>query len=158
MSKPKVWLAAAGVVFKGNEVLAVQKTYGGLKGMWSLPAGFVQPGETVDQAAVREVYEETGIIATVKHVAAVRTGVIGGEISDTMIVFAMEYVRGELCPQAGEIADARFFPVGELLAHPQATAYMRVFLPSALKQNEALTGKDYTPDSVFGYTVYRIFS
>jgi ADP-ribose pyrophosphatase YjhB (NUDIX family) len=158
LAKANVWLAAAGVVLKGGEVLAVQKAYGGLKGRWSLPAGFVQPGETVDQAAVREVYEETGVTAIVKQIAAVRTGVIKEEISDNMIVFVMEYVQGEPRPRAGEIVEARFFPIGELLAHPLATDYMRIFLPKALQQSESLSGRDYTPDPVFGYTSYRIFS
>lgn len=63
----KVWLAVSGLVIspEGNW-LVVKKKYGGLKGKWSLPAGFVEPGETADEAAVREVEEETGIKCTVK--------------------------------------------------------------------------------------------
>lgn len=37
-----------------------------VKGKWSLPAGFVNEGETVDEAVKREVLEETGIVAHVK--------------------------------------------------------------------------------------------
>ncbi|MBG9799609.1 NUDIX domain-containing protein [Brevibacillus laterosporus] len=84
MRESKVWIAAGGIVIKGDEVLVVKKTYGGLKGKWSFPAGFVDPGETVDEAAVREVLEETGIVARVRQVAALRTGVIREEISDNM--------------------------------------------------------------------------
>ena len=58
----KVWLGVAGVVInEDGKWLVVKKTYSGLKGIWSLPAGFVQVGETADEAAVREVLEETGI-------------------------------------------------------------------------------------------------
>ncbi|UFJ39654.1 NUDIX domain-containing protein [Brevibacillus humidisoli] len=158
MRKSNIWLAAAGIVIKGSEALVVKKAYGGLKGKWSFPAGFVQPGETVDQAAVREVYEETGITAVVRQVAAVRTGVIKEEISDNMIVFVMDYVSGQPRPQEGEIEETRFFPISELINHPFGTEYMRIILPKVPHLTESLTGNDYEPDPVFGYTTYRIFT
>ena len=65
----KVWLAVSGLV-KSTEGqwLVVKKRYGGLKGKWSLPAGFVDEGETADEAVIREVKEETGIDCTVKGI------------------------------------------------------------------------------------------
>ena len=58
----KVWLGVAGVaVNELGQWLVVKKAYSGLKGRWSLPAGFVNAGETVDEAVVRELKEETGI-------------------------------------------------------------------------------------------------
>ena len=51
-----VWLAAAGLVVNSEgQWLVVRKTYGGLKGKWSIPAGFVDGNETADDAAIREV-------------------------------------------------------------------------------------------------------
>ncbi|MBO8163401.1 MAG: NUDIX domain-containing protein [Brevibacillus sp.] len=158
MRKSNVWLAAAGIVIKGDEALVVKKSYGGLKGKWSFPAGFVQPGETVDETAVREVYEETGVTASVREVAAIRTGVIRDEISDNMVVFVMDYLSGEPKPQPGEIEEARFFPIRELIVHPLGTEYMRIILPAVPHKTNTLTGNDYRPDPVFGYTTYRIFS
>ena len=44
-----VWLGAAGLVVNGEgQWLVVRKNYGGLKGLWSIPAGFVDGGETAD--------------------------------------------------------------------------------------------------------------
>ena len=54
------------VATKDGRWLFVKKKYSGLKGKWSLPAGFVNEGETVDEAVKREVLEETGIVAHVK--------------------------------------------------------------------------------------------
>lgn len=158
MRKSKVWIAAGGIVIKGNEVLVVKKTYGGLKGKWSFPAGFVEPGETVDEAAVREVMEETGIVASVRQVAALRTGVIREDISDNMIVFLMDYIEGELQPQAGEIEIATFMPIHLLLTDPLATEYIQIILPHVPTMSPYLVGKQYEPDPVFGYSSYKIFT
>ncbi|QDX91265.1 NUDIX domain-containing protein [Brevibacillus laterosporus] len=158
MRKSKVWIAAGGIVIKGDEVLVVKKTYGGLKGKWSFPAGFVEPGETVDEAAVREVMEETGIVAHVRQVAALRTGVIREEISDNMIVFLMDYIEGEPQPQAGEIEIATFMPIHHLLTDPLATEYIQIILPHVPTMSSYLVGKQYEPDPVFGYSSYKIFT
>ena len=84
-----VWLAAAGLLIDENgRLLVVKKNYGGLKGKWSIPAGFVDAGETVDEAAVREVYEETGIFGEVSTILGIRSGVIKETISDNMVVLS----------------------------------------------------------------------
>ncbi len=158
MRESKVWLGAAGIVVKDDQVLVVKKSYGGLKGKWSFPAGFVEPGETVDEAAVREVREETGVQAVIRQVAAVRSGVIDREISDNMVVFLMDYVAGEPCPQSGEIEEARFLPIDRLIGDPLGTQYMRVILPTIRQLPPVLTGRSYPIDPVFRYTTYKIFS
>ncbi|MGG0757277.1 NUDIX domain-containing protein [Brevibacillus laterosporus] len=158
MRESKVWIAAGGIVIKGDEVLVVKKTYGGLKGKWSFPAGFVDPGETVDEAAVREVLEETGIVARVRQVAALRTGVIREEISDNMIVFLMDYVEGEPQRQAGEIEIATFMPINDLLIDPLATEYIQIILPHVPTMSSYLVGKTYEPNPIFDYSSYKIFT
>ena len=50
-----------------GKVLMIQRGYGGKKGKWSLPGGFVDRGETRRRAASREVREETGIIVKITH-------------------------------------------------------------------------------------------
>jgi len=158
MRESKVWLAAAGIVVKGDEALVVKKAYGGLKGKWSFPAGFVHPGETVDAAAVREVWEETGVVATVRQVAAIRSGVIKDEISDNMVVFVMDYVSGEPTPQEGEIDVATFMKISDLLVDPLGTEYMKIILPGVPDLPSFLIGREYQPNPIFGYTTYKIFS
>ena len=44
-----------------GELLLVQRSIEPRKGMWTLPGGFVETGETTEAAAVRELSEETGL-------------------------------------------------------------------------------------------------
>jgi 8-oxo-dGTP diphosphatase len=52
---------AAVIVKKGDKVLLVKRGIEPGKGLWSLPAGFLEVDETAEEAAVRELEEETGL-------------------------------------------------------------------------------------------------
>jgi ADP-ribose pyrophosphatase YjhB (NUDIX family) len=54
--------SAGGFVVKDNEILLIKLD----SGKYALPKGHVEPGETFEQAAVREVEEETGVISKIK--------------------------------------------------------------------------------------------
>lgn len=55
------WSGVGVVVWKGDHVLLVQRGKEPMRGSWSIPGGSHELGETVREAAVREVREETGI-------------------------------------------------------------------------------------------------
>ncbi len=52
---------AAAVITDGNKVYATQRGYGEHKGGWEFPGGKVEPGETAEQALIREIREELDI-------------------------------------------------------------------------------------------------
>ncbi len=54
-------LAVGAIVFKDQQVLLVKRGKPPAKGMWAIPGGSVELGETLKQAAERETLEETGI-------------------------------------------------------------------------------------------------
>jgi A/G-specific adenine glycosylase len=57
---------AVGVLWRGGRVLVQQRPEGGmLAGLWEFPGGKVEPGETPEQAVVREFREETGLAVRV---------------------------------------------------------------------------------------------
>ncbi|MET1031007.1 NUDIX domain-containing protein [Domibacillus tundrae] len=158
MKRGKVWLAAAGVVIDSSgRWLVVKKSYGGLKGQWSLPAGFVDAGETADEAAVREVKEETGIEASVCGVAGIRSGVIQNDVSDTMIIFHMT-LNEEKEPEAnaGELLDAQWMRTDELEKSVDTSILLRSIIQ--LFEKAGLACQDIPdPGPQFGYTSYRFF-
>ena len=56
---PKV--AAASIIERDGKVLMVRRAIQPGYGLWSIPGGYVDRGEVVEEAAVREVWEETGL-------------------------------------------------------------------------------------------------
>jgi 8-oxo-dGTP diphosphatase len=74
LAQPKYNLGVSGVLFNGRgEVLLVEhvfrRTY-----PWGLPAGWVNPRETVEQALEREVREETQLVCTIDYLMTVESG------------------------------------------------------------------------------------
>src|SRR5690606_38304291 len=102
VTRSGVWLGVGGLVRRGDSVLAVKKRYGATKGLWTMPGGFVAPGETLDEAVVREIREETGVETAVCGVIAVRTGVLRTGVSDNLVLFSMKYLSGEPEPDGRE--------------------------------------------------------
>jgi 8-oxo-dGTP diphosphatase len=69
------WSSAGGVVVNERDEVALVLQRGRAKRWrWTLPKGRVDPGETVEAAAVREVYEETGLAARIVRPIALHDG------------------------------------------------------------------------------------
>lgn len=155
----KVWLAVAGLVINAQgEWLVVKKKYGGLKGKWSLPAGFVDEGETADEAVIREVKEETGITCRVEQLLGVRTGVIKHEISDNMIMFLLQQtvLEESIVIQENELYEAAFIHPDQLLDENTASI-MLAFMVEAMRSQERMKVDSIDPGQQFGYTSYKLF-
>lgn len=60
---PRPALSADCVVVRGGKVLLIRRKNPPFMGRWALPGGFVEPGETLAEAARRELREETGLRA-----------------------------------------------------------------------------------------------
>ncbi len=86
---------------------------------WGLPKGAVSAGETSEQAAIREVREETGIDAEI--VKLLDTIEYYFRAGDTLIrkrvdFYLMRYVGGELTPQLSEVDDVEWVELGEAIS------------------------------------------
>ena len=128
--------AVGAVVFRRTDVLLVQRDSEPNRGRWSVPGGALEFGETVEEAAVRETLEETGV--TVKPVRAfdVRDYIErrGERIRwhYVLVDVLCAYVRGE--PAHGSDArDARFIPVRRLAEYDVASTAIEV-IQSAVRR------------------------
>ena len=97
---------AAAVIFDPTGlVLLVKENYD--RRRWSLPGGLIEPGETPEEAALRETAEETGVAAAIDH----RIGTYTFDDGFRAYVFRCRIVRGEpAVPTTGEIAEVRWAP------------------------------------------------
>jgi ADP-ribose pyrophosphatase YjhB (NUDIX family) len=158
-TRGNVWLGAAGLVVNAEKQwLVVKKRYGGLKGKWSLPAGFVAASETVDQAALREVKEETGIHCEVLGMIGFRSGVIRGEISDNMAIFLLKAQDEKqiIKVQESELYEAAWI-APEKLAKDAAVSVMLLEMASYVTEEGFQSIEDVNPGEVFGYSIYKLF-
>ncbi|HEY88886.1 MAG TPA: NUDIX domain-containing protein [Thermoflexia bacterium] len=154
--KGKVWdVGAAGVVVHAERVLLVRHTYGGAKGRWVVPGGFARQDELLDEAAVREVWEETGVRAEVLSLIGMRTRYVpeGGAI---FCFFLMRPLAGEVAPDGVEVDAARYFAAEELEAMELAeiAALSRVAAITALQGGGGL---EEVPCPPLSGAAYRAF-
>jgi 8-oxo-dGTP diphosphatase len=110
---------ASAAVFRGREVLLVERGKGALAGLWSLPGGHIEPGETARAAALREVAEETGVQAAIGGLVDVHDVLRHAESDGRLVahyllvVFWGRWVAG--APFAGgDAAKARFVALEDI--------------------------------------------
>ena len=99
---PKV--AAAVLIEQDGRVLLVRRINEPYRGLWTLPAGFIDSGEDPAKAAERECLEETGLMIRVTRVLDVIPGKEHERGADFIIAYLGEIISGTLSP--GDDADA----------------------------------------------------
>lgn len=87
-----------------GRVLLVHLNYGDRS--WSLPSGMLDHGEFIEDGAIREVREETGIIATMKQVIGLYHSV---EKRQLVVAFLGTIKGGKLKKRTNETTDAMFW-------------------------------------------------
>lgn len=116
MSKYKREFSAGGIVFnKKSQVLLTKHSQ---NHHWSFPKGLIDPGQTSQQAAVREVREEGGVEAEIlgkvgysKYVYTLN----GEKIFKVVTYFLMKYVSGDPKDHDWEVEEAGWFSPDEAL-------------------------------------------
>lgn len=105
-----------GILIQNKEILLICRNHAPFQGMWALPGGFVNYGETTENAVVREFFEETGVTTKVVQLLDVLSDPKRDPRGHTItIVYLLKKMRGTL--HAGDDATtAKFFKVDELPA------------------------------------------
>ena len=130
-------VAVGAVVTKAGAVLLVKRGKAPSDGKWAIPGGSVDLGETLQQAAEREIFEETGLqiragqpVYTFDLIERDRHG--GIRFHYVIVDLAAEYLGGELKP--GDDADhAAWIPFAEL-ENLDMNAATRTFLDAFLQK------------------------
>ena len=127
---PRISPAIIVLIRKGDEVL-LARSPNFPQGLYSLIAGFVEPGESAEDAVVREVREEVGI--EIKNIRYFGTQAWPFPNS-LMIGFTAEYASGKIKPDRIEIEDAHWFSDKELPVLPGKISISRKLIDHFLKE------------------------
>jgi ADP-ribose pyrophosphatase YjhB (NUDIX family) len=108
-------VAVGGAVQREEKLLFVRQTYPPFDQMWSFPTGLPDPEETLDEAVLREIQEETGIVARVEGLLAVHHA-DWAQGPFLWVVFLCTHRAGEPAPDGVENDRAAYLGPAELAA------------------------------------------
>ena len=123
MTDPRLYpdrpfLAVSAAIFRDGQVLLVRRARAPATGVWTLPGGVVEIGETLMEAVVREVSEETALTVEPVALAGHRNVVVrddDGRVARHFVVlpFAARWIAGEFAPNE-ELSEARWADPAEV--------------------------------------------
>ena len=119
--------AASVAIVRQHDVLLIQRNRAPSEGLWTLPGGRLEPGETAEQCAVRELKEELGL-----DVFALRPVVVLRHKGFELHTFATQAYDGEIVPDPAEVRAWRWVRP-EHLGRLKTTAGLTNVLAGALR-------------------------
>src|SRR5688572_26396063 len=133
---PRVAPAVMALVKRENRILLARSPHFPA-GMYSALAGFVEPGESLEQCVAREVAEEVGVSVRSSRYFASQSWPFPHSL---MIAFVCEYAGGEIAPQAGEIEAADWFEVLQLPKLPSRISIARRLIDAVVEKIKSTNG------------------
>ena len=120
-------LSVGVIVIRESKVLLVKHNYGSAKGKYLNPGGYLKEGELPEEAAVREVFEETGVKILPIGMIAIRCSCNGW-----YMVFKADYVEGESHANLEENDEAIFMDIDEALSNPLVTDTAKTLIQATM--------------------------
>ena len=129
---PQLATAVIVLIHKGDEVLLVRaKNF--RTDFYGLVAGFVETGETLEEAVAREAFEETGVkIQNIRYFGSQPWPYPCG----LMVGFNADYVSGDIHLQKSEIAKGGWFRKDNLPTIPEKLSIARMLLDAWIEQKD----------------------
>lgn len=125
-------IGVGAVVVNNDEVLVVKEKYGFVEN-WKLPGGYVEPGENLVDAAIREVYEETNITTEFSSILNIRHAHGGAwECSDIYFVVCLKPLTLDIVKCDREIKESKWMKLEEYLHSPLVHELNKFFLQTFL--------------------------
>ena len=127
---PRVAPAVMALIKKNTQLLLARSPHFP-PGMYSALAGFVEPGESLEQCLAREVAEEVGVQISNTRYFASQPWPFPHSL---MIAFVCDWKSGELAPQDGEIEAANWFEVLQLPKLPSKISIARRLIDAVVEE------------------------
>ena len=122
--------SVAGVCIKDHKVLLARHTYGGGKGKLIIPGGFVENGETPQDAVKREFMEEVSVVVEPKEIIGIRFN-----SHDWYVVFTAEYVSGTPQSDGDENSEVLWVDTSEALERDDVPELTKIMIQNAMKDS-----------------------
>ena len=107
-------IIVGGVLKKDNKYLLVQEAKEKCRGKWNLPAGHLDPKETIFDGAKREIREECGFNVKLSGIAHIQN-IVMNDNTFVGIVFSTEIIDGKIEYDKNEILDVKWFTYDEIM-------------------------------------------
>lgn len=107
-------IGVGGAVVRDGKLLLVRRASRHGRGNWQLPGGFIEPDETMEQAVVREVQEEAGVLAEVEAVLGLRSRYDPGSGNGMYVVLLLKPIGGEPIADGREVDHAGYFTLEQI--------------------------------------------
>ena len=107
-------IGVGGAVVREHRLLLVRRASRHGRGNWQLPGGFIEPDETIEQAVVREVEEETGVVSEVEAVLGLRSRYDPESGNGMYVILLLRPIRGEPIADGREVDHAAYFSLDEI--------------------------------------------
>ena len=119
--------SVGGVCLRDGKVLLARHTYGAGKGMFIIPGGYVDFGETPEETLVREYQEETGITVKAGKLLGMRFSA-----KDWYAVFEAIYIEGEARSDGDENDQVVWMEINEALANESVPVLTKKMISCAI--------------------------
>ena len=105
--------AASVAIVREGKVLLIKRAYAPYQHLWTLPGGRIEPGETIEQCAIREIAEEVGFV--IRNPRPVMVQKLGQDGAFRLAVFVTRDFSGQL-RASDEVADHKWMDPAALVA------------------------------------------
>ena len=107
-------IIVGGIIEKNGKILMIQEKKKSCYGKWNLPAGHLDPNETIIEGALREIREETGCEVEATGIAVIANKVMPDDIV-IEIIFTTKIIKENIKINIEEILDIKWFDINDVM-------------------------------------------
>ena len=144
-------VVAGCVIIRDNKILMVKEAQKKCYGQWNFPAGHVDEGELITDAAIREAHEETGCKVKLTGVLPISTAVLDNNKTLIAVSFTADIIEENIKFDENEILDVQWIDIEEVknMTEQELRGY-----PRKIKDIKYIEDKRIYPLDIFDDRLY----
>ncbi len=146
-------LGVAACVIHDGRILLVQEAEGSHEGLWGLPKGFVEEGESPSAAAIRELEEECGITGEILGIIGMRECVRNGQTA-VFLAYLIRPLSLDVSLNNKEIMNFGWYSIENFQSIDWISSTMQSLALTSLTPNQIMKIFDISQQIGYPYSVY----